>query len=237
MTVMAVAPGLRDVVTIEGYSFALPPNSDGGAVQAKPAYLETVEYFIDTHAHVDRPMTWSDEVLGIASPDVARKWQLSLQWDQLPRRDYVALQTILSQPGPLDVCLWRPIVETFTCDGVKRIFTLSAMPAVDAFGTSLVTAPPQGYAAYTAQVYKDGVLALPFVFPDDTTPTMGSWPTSPDALGRYQVGIPSTGAVYAKDVVIEVYYVPTFRCRRAGAECTFPVAQRETLGLSLEQLG
>lgn len=239
MTVMAVAPGLRDAVTIEGYSFARPPNSEGGAVQAKPQYLETVEYFIDTTAHVDRPLTWSDERLGIASPDVARKWQVSLLWDTLSRRDYVTLQTILALPGPLDVCLWRPIVETFTMDGVKRICTLSAMPAVienrwstpiSAIGTPLVAHPPEGYRTYMAQVYVTGALQA-YSYP--------GWATGADALGRFPVGIPGDPnvAVLAAGTVVEIYYVPVIRCRRAGAECTFPMPAAETLGLSLEQLG
>lgn len=225
---MAVKPGLRDAVTIAGYSLALPPNSTAEAVQAKPVYLETVEYFVDTTAHVDRPIAWGDELRGIASPDVIRKWQIGMTWDQLNRRDYIALHEIQSRPDSVEVCLWRPIVETFTCDGVKRHFSLSARPAVREDGFAYVTSPPQGFEAYATQVYKNGVL----------TSGVTGFGNTADVLGRLPFQMPSpTGAAYAKGTVIEVYYVPVFRCRRAGAECTFPVAQRETLALHLEQIG
>ena len=237
MTLMVVAPGLRDAVQVVGYSFAVPPSG----VQASPVFLETVSYFIDGTAHVDRPLQWSDEVLGIASPDVGRKWQLHLPWETLGTRDYVQLQTLLSLPGPIDVCLWRPIVERFTMDGVKRTVTLSCLPAVvqntyalDTFplqsGTALVANPPDGWRAYQAQVYVDGTLKAH---------NYAAFGSAPDALGRLPVGIPADAgtATLAKDVVVEVYYMPVFRCRRAGAECTFPMASDETLGLQLEQLG
>jgi len=237
MTLMAVAPGLRDAVQVVGYAFTVPP----AGVQASPLFLENVDYFIDGTAHIDRPLQWSDEVLRIASPDVARKWQVKLPWPTLGTRDYVQLQELQSKPGPIDVCLWRPIVERFTMDGVKRTVTLSALPAVvqNTFalatfplqsGTALVANPPDGWRAYQAQVYVDGTLKAY---------NYAAFGSAPDALGRLPVGIPadSATATLAKGVVVEVYYVPVFRCRRAGAECTFPQASDETLQLNLEQLG
>lgn len=231
MTLMVVAPGLRDAVQVVGYAFSIPP--DGGT-QAAPVFLENIDYFIDGTAHVDRPLQWSDEVLGIASPDVGRKWQLKLPWQTLSTRDYVQLQELLSKPGPIDVCLWRPIVERFTMDGVKRTVTLSAMPAVieDAVSNSvsLVATPPDGWRAYKAQIYVDGALQI------NTFTGLGS---TADAIGRFPISIPANGATatLAEGVVVEVYYVPVFRCRRAGAECAFPQASDETLTLNLEQLG
>ncbi len=238
MTLMVVQPGLRDAVQIVGYAFTVPPN---GGVQAVPQFLESVEYFIDGTAHVSRPLQWTDQTLGIASPDVARKWQLKIPWETLGTRDYIKLQELLSKPGPIDVCLWRPIVETFTMDGVKRTVTLSHTPAVVQntyalatfpllSGRALIANPPDGWRAYQAQVYVDGVLQVY---------GYASFGTAADALGRFPVGIPaeSATATLAKDVVVEVYYVPVFRCRRAGAECTFPMAFDETLILNLEQLG
>ena len=238
MTLMVVAPGLRDAVQVVGYSFSIPP--DGGT-QAVPTYLETVEYFIDGTAHVSRPLQWTDQVLGIASPDVGRKWQLKLPWRTLNPRDYVQLQELQSKPGPIDVTLWRPLVERFTMDGVKRTVTLSALPAVvqNTFalavfplqsGTALIANPPDGWRAYQAQVYVDGVLKAQ---------NYAAFPTAADAFGRCPVGIPadSATATLAKGVVVEVYYIPVFRCRRAGAECSFPQASDETLALNMEQLG
>lgn len=237
MTLMVVAPGLRDAVQIVGYSFAVQPTG----VQASPLFLENVDYFIDGSAHVDRPLQWSDEVLGVASPDVGRKWQLKLPWETLSTRDYVQLQEILAKPGAHDVCLWRPIVERFTMDGDKRTVTLSCLPAVVPnrydlaiypleSGTALIANPPDGWRAYQAQVYVAGTLQAY---------NYAAFGSAPDALGRFPVGIPADAgtATLAKDVVVEVYYVPVFRCRRAGAECSFPQAFDETLMLQLEQLG
>lgn len=197
-------------------------------VRISAAYLETADYVRDTHAEVTRAPVWGTATEG--APDSPRKWRFDVRYrvgsSASGAAEYFTIQRLAASAGLFDLCLFKPIVETFsTCSG-RTSFRLSAGIAVRAAGTA--GAPgvlpggltlEAGYSAYATEVYADGVSISP------------TWESTRDANGR-QTFTPA--ASYGFGSVLKVVYTPVFTVRRVSADPVFAHPQREWLSLTLE---
>lgn len=215
---MILAPGIRSPVFFGGYAFNLGPTG----VEDKVETLSATAWTIDTTPVTDRPIAWGTDQ--VASPEVIEKHTVALHWDQISEADYDKLQEILATPGPFPLCIWRPDLDSFVCDGVKTLGMLSAGIAVQKIGSVFVYPPaltfaPQNPTQYAAERYKNG---SPFAgFDVDSLP---------DSNGRQFVDLTS----YAAGDVYELLYVPLYMVRRTDTECSFSPGFREDFSITLE---
>lgn len=217
-------PGIREKTYLAGTHLSSGPED----LRVTWAYLETADYVRDTHADVTRAPAWGTATEG--APDSPRKWRFSVLYrmgaTSTASAEYFSLQRIAGGSGLVDLCIFKPIVETFsTCAG-RTSFRLSAGIAVRQSGAS--GAPgvlpagltlAAGYAGYATEVYADDVAISP------------TWESARDTNGR-QAFTPALAYGYGS--VIKVVYVPVFTVRRVTADPMYVHPHRERFDFVLE---
>lgn len=210
MTATAQDPGIRQRLYLAGLNIMRGPES----VQEVSQRAETAERMADTFTVIDRPYLFA------GAPDVVTKYRWALAFPRIGSTDYRAFARAEAMPGFFDFCLWKPISEVFSGDGVATDFKILRRNALTQVpGGSL---PVGASTTYAVQAYVDGTLV--------TTPSFGT----PDARGVTQITF--AVAPTAGDSNVEIFYVPLFSVRIADPHRDFPVAHRETRGLSLEEI-
>ena len=220
--------GLRENVYLAGTHLAGPCED----LRVSAAYIETADYVRDTSAVVTRSPVWGTSAVG--APDSPRKWRIEMRYrlgvrpatDAAVSAEYFALQRLAADAGLFDLCIFKPIVETFSqCSG-RTSFRLSAGIAVQQSGSS--GAPGclpagltllAGYSGYATEVYADGVSISP------------TWESARDTNGR-QAFTPAL--TYGVGSVLKVVYVPVFTARRVVAEPIFQKPHGELVRLVME---
>ena len=220
--------GLRENIYLAGTHLAGPCED----LRVSAAYIETADYVRDTSAVVTRAPVWGTST--VAAPDSPRKWRVEMRYrlgvrpatDAAVSAEYFALQRLAADAGLFDLCIFKPIVETFSVCSGRTSFRLSAGIAVRQSGVS--GAPgclPGGltlaatYAGYATEVYADDVAISP------------TWESARDANGR-QAFTPA--ASYGFGSVLKVVYVPVFTARRVDASPVFQRPHSEFMRLIME---
>ena len=220
--------GLRENIYLAGTHLANGPEG----LRWSAAYLETADYVLDSSALVTRAPTWGTATMG--APDSPRKWRVEMTYrlggkdvaDATCSAEYFALQRLAASAGLFDLCLFKPIVETFSVCSGRTSFRLSAGIAVRQSGVSGVPGClpggltlAAGYGGYATEVYADGVAISP------------TWESARDANGR-QAFTPAL--TYGVGSVIKVVYVPVFTARRVDASPVFQRPCSEFMRLVME---
>lgn len=226
---MAWREGLRENVYLAGTHLSSGATDD---LRISAAYIETADYVRDTSAVVTRAPVWGTATE--AAPDSPRKWRVEMRYriganrvaEATVSAEYFFLQRLAAAAGLFDLCIFKPIVETFSACSGKTTFRLSAGIAVQQSGAS--GAPGvlpagltllAGYSGYATEVYADDVAISP------------TWESVRDTNGR-QAFTPA--ASYGVGSVIKVVYVPVFTARRIAADPIFIRPHGEAMRLLME---
>lgn len=221
---MSWYPGIREKTYLAGTHLSSGPED----IRQSVSYLETADYVRGGEAIVSRAPAWATATT--AAPDSPRKWRFDLRYrvgaTSSASAEYFTLQRVAAGSGLVDLCIFTPIVETFSILTGKTSFRLSAGIAVRESGATgapgvlpTTLTLQAGYAAYATEVYADNVAISP------------TWESARDTNGR-QAFTPAL--TYGWGSVIKVVYVPVFTVRRVSADPSFPPPHRESLTLVLE---
>jgi hypothetical protein len=197
--------GLQQLLHIGGYDLALPPAS----IQETPFRAETAERMANAFTVIDRPYLFA------GAPDVIQKFTWQLAWPTANPNDSETFSIIESMPGFMDFCLWKPLVETFSGDGVATAFVLLRGLA------NVVLTPPAG--TWTAVTKVAGSVV--------TNPTFG---TRDATLGTTPVTFDSPPAAAASN--IRIFYVPVFKVRVVSPARSFATPFAESRSLTIEEI-
>jgi hypothetical protein len=212
MTATAHDPGIRQPLYLAGFPMVRPAATIG----EKPARAETAERMADSFTVVDRPY------LPITNPpDVVIKYTWQLAFPRVGDTDYRTFARAEALPGFIDFCLWKPISEIFSGDGVSMVFSLLRRNALTQIAGGAL--PPSAATIYAVQAYIGGSLV--------TTPSFGS----PDAAtGVTQITFGSAPAAGSSNV--EIFYVPLFKVLVTDTSRDFPDVHRETRAMTLVEI-
>lgn len=223
---MDVNLGVTERIYLAGTYLA----SGAEVLKLSPAEIKTVNTRADglTTEHYMR--SWATSTIGAPRP--IRKWRASFDYrlgasgtQATDDAEYLLFQRIGARAGFWDLCVFRPIVECF--DGTSLLqFRLSHGIAVQQSGAS--GAPGilpagltlnEGYAAYSTEVYGDGVLL---------NPANVTFDSARDANGRQKFTLVTN---YFR---VTCLYVPVMTARRVSCEPVFVLPHGERARVTLE---
>lgn len=202
-------PGVRQRPYLAGLNLSILPSEIG----EKPQRAETAERGADTFTFVDRPF------IKAGAPDVVSKYRWSLKFPRVASADYQAFSRAEASPAFLDFCLWKPVSEIFSGDGVRTVFYLLRRNAPTVVPS---LARPANVSDYSLKAWIAGASV--------TAPTVGT----ADSRGMTPVTFGSAPAAGVGNV--EVFYTPLFYVRIVDPTRDFPVAHREERELALEEI-
>lgn len=194
---MNALPGLRERIYLNGVNLALHPS----AVKPMRSYAETHERLADSTLSTERPTPYTScEVR-------TRKFGYAISWESIAAADVNALEDFDAYPGPIDLCVWRPITERFIAAAAQTTFALGRRIALNTISAGLL--PVNAATRYETDVTVNGTLK--------TYTTDYTWGTV-TALGRTPLVFAS--GLSANDVVL-VRYVPLFYAQHIGTDPGF----------------
>lgn len=203
--------GALQPIYLGGYNLALPP----ATIQETPFRAETAERMADSFTVIDRPaLSLLDPTF--VTPDVIQKMVWSLAWPSVNGADYEIFTEIESLPGFLDFTMWKPLVETFSGDGVSEDFVILRRRA------DTVLTPPAG-VVWTPSVKIDGSVG--------TLPTFG---TPDPVLGVTPISFASAPSNNPSNV--RLFYTPLYKVRVVSPTRNFSVPFSEARTLQLEEI-
>jgi len=100
---MQYLPGISDAIYLGGVKLATPP----GMVSPVMLRAQSAERARNAKLHIDylQPEPgW---------PMILRKLTLSLSWEAPTPEDIEVINDLVSWGGPIDVCYWKPITESY----------------------------------------------------------------------------------------------------------------------------
>lgn len=197
--------GIQQAVYVGGFNLARPPNS----IQETPYRAETAERMANAFGVIDRPYLFA------GAPDVVQKFTWQLAWPSVNSADYEVFTEIESLPGYFDFALWKPLIETFSGDGIATDFVLLRRIA------DVVITPPPGTWTPVTRVAGSVV----------TNPTFGS----PDSdLGTTPASFGAAPAAGSSNV--RIFYTPLFKVRVVSPTRSYTVPFSEGRALTLEEI-
>lgn len=208
MSVTAQAPGIRQRIFLAG----IPLVRGAETVVEISQRAETAERMADTFTVIDRPYLFA------GAPDVVTKYSWQLSFPRIGETDYRAFARAEALGGFFDYCLWKPISEIFSGDGVATVFKLLRRNALAAVSPL----PPSAATIYAIKTYVNGTIV--------TNPSFGT----ADSRGVTPITFGTAPTVGVSN--IEVHYVPLFYVRISVPQRDFPIGHRETRTLTLEEV-
>jgi hypothetical protein len=203
------APGIQQNIYLDGIVLAVPAER----VKARPARAETAERLLNSYAVIDRPFAFD------GAPTVITKYSFEFAFPSIAEADYRKFTEIESRSGFLDLCLWKPITETFSGDGLTETFTLLRREALSEIGAPYL--PADAATLYETICTVSGV---------EKTITLGT----PDAAtGRTPFTLADPPAALEDNV--RVFYVPLFLIRILDPEREFSTPFIETATMRGEE--
>jgi len=208
----AAAPGIQQNIVLDGTIFAVPAS----AVRWRAARAETVERLLNGYAVIDRPFVFDN------APTVITKYSFDLAYPSIAEADYRAFTEVEVRAGFFDLCIWKPISETFSPDGTSTVYTILRRVALAALDGGLI--PAGASTTYATSITLSGVT----VDPNDYT--IGT----PDAdTGATPITFDNAPA--AGEDTLRVFYVPLFYVRVLDPERDLSTPFIETTTLRLEE--
>jgi hypothetical protein len=178
------------------------------------ARAETVERLLNGYAVIDRPFIFD------GAPNVVTKYSFEFGFPGIAESDYEAVAAMEGRSGFFDLCIWKPIIETFSGDGTTRIFRLLRRVALSRIASEFL--PPDAAAVYATVCKINGdVYAGTSLWEPDAE--NGSTPIALD--GAPPVGVDN----------VTVFYVPLFFVRVLDPERNFSTPFSETTTLKMEE--
>lgn len=200
-------PGIRYAIYLGGLPITRGPSS------VTPTWLkaQTRDRARDGSLYVDSLQS-SD-----AAPLIMAKLDLSLAWDTLCDADIAAINGLISYGGPVDVCIWQYVTESFYVpSGSSYAGSLSRRNAL----TTISPLPTGAAADYPVAATKGGsTLSVTLGTPDSTT---GVTPWT------------ATGTSSGERVTIR--YCPVYRMYTAESQESFAIPHRQGQTLRLEEM-
>lgn len=204
------APGIRQNIYLDGLILDVPASS----VRWRVARAETVERLLNGYAVIDRPFIFD------GAPNVITKFSFDLAFPGIAESDYEAIAAMEARSGFFDLCLWKPIVETFSGDGNTTTFRLLRRIAVEEIDGGFL--PPDAATVYATVCKVEGSVDASFdpgTYDSETGATPFTLDTPPAA------GVDN----------VTVFYVPLFYVRVLDPERDFSTPFNEATTLKMEE--
>jgi hypothetical protein len=207
--VSANAPGIQQNIYLDGLNLAVPADR----LNYRVSRAETVERLLNSYAVIDRPYAFA------GAPGVITKFSFEFGFSSIAEADYQAVTEMESHSGFLDLCIWKPITETFSGDGTSVDFTLQRRIAIEEIDGGLLPADAATIYATVATVAG--------------TPTSITLDDVDAATGRQAFHFASAPA--AAEDNVRVFYVPLFYVRILDPERDLSTPFSESTTLRAEE--
>lgn len=201
---MEFATGLTDAIYLEGLTLATPPRVFPRVFRA------------ESHMRSRLAKAYRDSLQpGPGYPVTLKKLSLTLTWNVPTPTDIAAVEDLISWGGPLDVCIWKAVVESFAIAvGSPLAGTLTRRNALTAVPSEVL---PTNAATRFAVAASNGGTPL--------TVTLGT----PDADGL----TPWTAVGTSTGARVAIAIVPVYRMILSEEQKEFAGINHEPLTVQL----
>lgn len=214
---LLTAVGIVQPTYIGGYNLALNP----ATIAETPFRAETAERMSDAFTVIDRPylLLGSNPDAAPFPPDVVQKMAWQLAWPSVNTNDYKTFAKIESLPGFFDFCPWKPIMETFSGNGVQVNFAMLRRRA------DTILTPPTG-VTWTPTIEINGAAG--------TLPTFGT----PDPTRGFTPLTFAAAPSGASASNVSLFYVPLYKVRVVSPARSYDAIRgfSESRTLTLEEI-
>lgn len=203
------APGIQQNIYLDGLNLAVPADR----LRYRVSRAETVERLLNSYAVIDRPSAYD------GAPGVITKFSFEFGFSSIAEADYQTVTEMESRSGFLDLCIWKPITETFSGDGLRTSFTLQRRIAIQTISGGLL--PADAATLYATICVADG---------DVKSITLDGVDA---ATGQQTFHLEA--APNAEEDNVTVFYVPLFYVRILDPERDFSTPFSESTSLRAEE--